>query len=65
MSTLYIDEWTPPRRDYPELVTEHALKYMPDTAFNELKRIVDAEHARRYQTSRTSNNTGASSIELR
>lgn len=64
MNTLHIDDWEPPKPTYPEPVTEHTLKYMPDASFNDLKRRVDAEHARRYQTSRTSNNTGASTIKL-
>lgn len=66
MSTLHIDDWEPPARKppYPEIATEHELKYMPDANFNDLKRRVDAEHARRYQTSRTSNNTGSSTIKL-
>lgn len=64
MSTLHIDDWEPPKPTPPEPVTWQALRYMPEANFKELKRRVDVEHARRYQTSYTSNNTGASTIKL-
>lgn len=57
MGTLTMDDW---EREYPPVEVsdyERALKAMTNVDFDELKRCVDAEHARRYQSTRTTNNT--------
>jgi hypothetical protein len=57
MGILTIDDW---ERHYPPTVVsdyERALKVMTNVDFDELKRCVDAEHARRYQSTHTTNNT--------
>lgn len=57
MGILTIDDWERPHP--PPVVNDYQriLKAMTNIDFNELKRCVDAEHACRYQTTRTTNNT--------
>lgn len=57
MGILTIDDWERPHS--PPVVNDYqrVLKAMTNIDFDELKRCVDAEHARRYQTTRTTNST--------